>query len=70
MEKENVYGYISRRRNYDASAVMILEAWLLNNYSYPYLSVNEYDALVTSTGLSKKQISMWFRNYRRRKLNK
>ncbi|RKP16095.1 hypothetical protein ROZALSC1DRAFT_2488, partial [Rozella allomycis CSF55] len=57
-----------KRQQYAMESKRILENWLLVNFSHPYPTQEEYVILSQQTGLSKKQISMWFKNYRRRKL--
>ena len=43
-----------------------LQSWLAKNYWSPYPSSEDYERLVQKTGLTKKQVTSWFTNYRAR----
>jgi hypothetical protein len=43
-----------------------LQSWLAKNYYNPYPSSEDYGKLVEKTGLTKKQVTSWFTNYRAR----
>ena len=48
----------------------ILQKWFLDNISHPYLKKDDKIQLANETGLSKKQITGWFTNNRKRKYQK
>ena len=48
----------------------ILQKWFLDNIQHPYLKKDDKMQLANETGLSKKQITGWFTNNRKRKYQK
>jgi hypothetical protein len=59
-----------RRKTLDFEATAILTTWLNEHTNNPYPSKEEKTALALRSGLSDKQINMWFSNARRRYVNK
>lgn len=45
----------------------ILQKWFLENIEHPYLKKDDKAMLADQTGLTKKQITGWFTNNRKRK---
>ena len=48
----------------------VLQKWFLDNIEHPYLKKDDKIQLAHETGLSKKQITGWFTNNRKRKYQK
>lgn len=51
--------------NFSKRQVGILRNWLQGNLESPYLSMRDYDKLSRQSGLSAKQIQIWFTNARK-----
>lgn len=58
-----------KRSNLPKKSTSILMAWLNDNISHPYPNSKEKLDLIRKTGLTPQQLSNWFINARRRKLN-
>ena len=52
------------------SQTKVLQRWFLDNIHHPYLKKEDKARLSQQTGLSKKQITGWFTNNRKRKYQK
>lgn len=48
----------------------VLQKWFLDNIQHPYLKKDDKIQLANETGLTKKQITGWFTNNRKRKYQK
>ncbi|KAH3670997.1 hypothetical protein OGAPHI_000708 [Ogataea philodendri] len=57
-----------KRSNLPKKTTVILLNWLNDNLEHPYPNSKEKQELVTKTGLSNQQLSNWFINARRRKI--
>ena len=44
--------------------IKVLEEWLEENKEYPYPKQEDLEKLQVKTGLRKRQIRVWFTNYR------
>ena len=55
---------------FQKSQTKILQKWFLDNIQHPYLRKDDKAMLAEQTGLSKKQITGWFTNNRKRKYQK
>lgn len=60
----------TRSRPFEPRALRILKNWVNSHLLYPYCSKREKTVLSNETGLSVKQITIWFCNYRCRVWNK
>ncbi|KAK2036611.1 hypothetical protein LZ31DRAFT_636497 [Colletotrichum somersetense] len=52
---------------FTSAAIRILKAWFDNHELYPYPTAEELEKLERQTGLSKRQLTNWFANARRRR---
>ena len=57
------------RSKFSLHSISILETWLRTNEHNPYPSRDARKALAKSSGLSEHQVSTWFTNNRKRRLN-
>ena len=48
---------------------MILEDWIKNHEKFSYPSADQLSSLTEESGLTEKQIRVWFTNYRNVRLN-
>lgn len=58
-----------KRSNLPKQSTNILFQWLLANLDHPYPNSREKADLIRKTGLTSQQLSNWFINARRRKIN-
>ncbi|AOA64157.1 Homeodomain-containing protein and putative transcription factor [Komagataella phaffii CBS 7435] len=58
-----------RRSNLPKRTTTILSDWLVNNLNHPYPNPRQKLELIEQTGLTSQQLSNWFINARRRKIN-
>jgi len=57
-----------KRANLPKKTTSILLGWLNDNLDHPYPSATEKTELIRLTGLTNQQLSNWFINARRRKI--
>ncbi|CAI2371329.1 unnamed protein product [Moneuplotes crassus] len=57
-----------RRPNFSSEIVRLLNQWIQDNPEYPYPNPKEIEILCSQTGLTEKQLKVWFTNTRKRKL--
>lgn len=57
-----------RRANLPKKTTAVLLGWLNDNLDHPYPDSKEKSELIRATGLSSQQLSNWFINARRRKI--
>jgi hypothetical protein len=53
------------RINYSPKAIEIMNDWISNHLAYPYPNEEERIELCEATGLSRKQLRVWFINTRK-----
>lgn len=58
-----------KRSNLPKKSTTILMTWLNDNITHPYPNSKEKMDLIRKTGLTPQQLSNWFINARRRKIN-
>ena len=51
--------------NFPKKTSQVLQAWFQNNIEYPYPNFSEKESLRKETGLSMRQIQIWFTNARK-----
>ncbi|CAI2374881.1 unnamed protein product [Moneuplotes crassus] len=57
-----------KRPNFSSEIVKLLTKWVRDHPEYPYPNTKEFEILRDRTGLSEKQLRVWFTNTRKRKL--
>ena len=62
--------YIRPRKNFSKSVISTLKGWLVAHKAHPYPTDSEKLELCKATGLSKKQLRIWFTNARKVRLPK
>ena len=58
--------HIRPRKNFSKSVIGVLKEWMIAHKDHPYPSDHEKAQLCQATGLSKKQLRIWFTNARKR----
>mmetsp|Transcript_13259 Transcript_13259/g.11732 ORF Transcript_13259/g.11732 Transcript_13259/m.11732 type:complete len:89 (+) Transcript_13259:151-417(+) len=48
----------------------VLKLWIEENVDCPYPEQDDIDSLTKDTGLSEKQVRVWFTNYRNRRFDR
>ncbi|EPZ36048.1 hypothetical protein ROZALSC1DRAFT_27872 [Rozella allomycis CSF55] len=66
--KREFYGKRQTGFRIPREATQLLKAWMKENVKHPYANDAEKDRIAAITGLTRKQISWWMTNYRRRVL--
>ena len=55
----------SRPKNFPKETIAVLKQWITVHWENPYPSKEERNALITYTGLTPRQLGVWFVNARK-----
>lgn len=53
-----------RRTRINKATASVLERWIKQNEQYPYPEDEDLKRLTSETGMTEKQVRIWFTNYR------